>query len=222
MWTRTSSSHARARLAPLGPLLLPAAAQAAFECMPLRIPVASFSATASQQRARRRLGRLARGHRSSARGPRAVQLYARWHAGRERRRDGRRPRWAPRSTGSSSRPARGRARDELPPTATAWLAVSLCDVTKHLWSAIYFFYDPLLARLSPGIGNVMLSVELARQRGIPMSIWATACWAARRCATRRDSVRTSFWGRPGPTTSRTGSVPRKHDLRARPGLPAMR
>jgi len=35
------------------------------------------------------------------------------------------------------------------------------------WSAIYFFYEPDLARLSPGVANVMLCLELARMRAIP-------------------------------------------------------
>ncbi|MFZ5472242.1 MAG: hypothetical protein ACOZIN_22650 [Myxococcota bacterium] len=41
--------------------------------------------------------------------------------------------------------------------------MSLFDVTPHALSAVYFFYAPSIARLSPGVGNVMLCLELARQ-----------------------------------------------------------
>jgi len=47
------------------------------------------------------------------------------------------------------------------------VAVSLCDVTKHLWSAILLLLRPPPRASLARIGNVMLSVELARQRGIP-------------------------------------------------------
>jgi arginine-tRNA-protein transferase len=151
----------------LGPFYFRPACAGCFECMPLRIPVASFAATASQQRARRRLGRL-RVVIGPPRVDRArLQLYARWHAGRERRRG-----WPAAALGAEEywlqfAYPHAAVREMSFHDGDRLVAVSLCDVTKHLWSAIYFFYDPLLARLSPGIGNVMLSVELARQRGIP-------------------------------------------------------
>jgi arginyl-tRNA--protein-N-Asp/Glu arginylyltransferase len=151
----------------LGPFYFRPACGGCFECMSLRIPVASFAPTSSQKRAARRAQRfqvrMAAPRVDSAR----LQLYARWHAAREDRRG-----WSPSAL----------ARDEYAlqfayphPAArelTFWdegrlVAVSLCDVTPRAWSAIYFFYDPDVARLSPGVANVMLCLGLARQRGIP-------------------------------------------------------
>jgi arginine-tRNA-protein transferase len=151
----------------LGPFYFRPACGGCFECLSLRIPVASFVPTSSQKRAARRAGRfevrLAAPRVDRAR----LDLYARWHAAREDRRG-----W----------PASALAQDEYAlqfayphPAArelTFWddgrlVAVSLCDVTPRAWSAIYFFYDPVIARLSPGVANVMLCVGLARERGIP-------------------------------------------------------
>jgi arginine-tRNA-protein transferase len=41
------------------------------------------------------------------------------------------------------------------------------DITPAAWSAVYFFYDPAIADRSPGINNVLLGIELARERKIP-------------------------------------------------------
>ena len=40
--------------------------------------------------------------------------------------------------------------------------VSICDETPRAWSAIFCFYDPAYARISPGIANILSLVELAR------------------------------------------------------------
>jgi arginine-tRNA-protein transferase len=40
--------------------------------------------------------------------------------------------------------------------------VSICDETPHAWSAIFCFYDPAYARISPGIANILRLVEIAR------------------------------------------------------------
>ncbi len=45
------------------------------------------------------------------------------------------------------------------------VAIGLVDVTKNCFSAAYFFYHPDIARLSPGIGNVMMCIEMARDLG---------------------------------------------------------
>lgn len=151
----------------LGPFYFRPACAGCLECVPLRIPVASFAPTPSQKRARRRIRRF-RVRIGVPRVDRArLELYARWHAAREGRRG-----WMPAALG----PDEYWLQFAYPHAAVqelAWFegdrlaAVSLCDVTPRAWSAIYFFYDPEIARFSPGIANVMLCIELARQRGIP-------------------------------------------------------
>jgi leucyl-tRNA---protein transferase len=43
--------------------------------------------------------------------------------------------------------------------------VSICDETPNAWSAVFCFYDPAYARISPGLGNVLELIELARLHG---------------------------------------------------------
>jgi len=151
----------------LGPFYFRPACAGCFECMPLRIPVASFAPTASQKRAERRARRF--GLRIGP--PRVdrhrLDLYARWHAAREQRRG-----WTSSALGADEYWLQFAYPHAAVRELSFWdghrlLAVSLCDVTPRAWSAIYFFYDPDIARLSPGVANVMVSVKLAAERGIP-------------------------------------------------------
>jgi leucyl-tRNA---protein transferase len=43
--------------------------------------------------------------------------------------------------------------------------VSICDQTPNAWSAVFCFYDPAYARISPGIANILKILELARAQG---------------------------------------------------------
>jgi arginine-tRNA-protein transferase len=45
--------------------------------------------------------------------------------------------------------------------------VAICDETPQAWSAIFCFYDPAYARLSPGIANILRLVDLARATSRP-------------------------------------------------------
>ncbi len=45
--------------------------------------------------------------------------------------------------------------------------ISICDKTPQAWSAIFCFYDPAYARISPGIANILSLVELARATSRP-------------------------------------------------------
>jgi len=47
------------------------------------------------------------------------------------------------------------------------VAITLCDVTPKAWSAVFGFFDPEAARLSPGVATVLVAVEMARERAIP-------------------------------------------------------
>ena len=137
------------------------------ECVSIRVPVDRFRPTGSQVRARRRCGRF----RVVVERPRVdderLALYAAWHAARERDRA-----WEP-----APLDADAYAMQFAAPHPAAWelslrdgdrlVAVTLCDVTRRAWSAIFGFYSPEVARLSPGVAEVVLAVELARERGIP-------------------------------------------------------
>jgi arginine-tRNA-protein transferase len=183
----------------LGPFYFRPACSGCFECVPLRIPVARFAPSGSQQRAARRARRF-RVRIGVPRVDRArLDLYARWHAARQSRRG-----WSPSPLGAEEYWLQFAYPHEAVREVTLWdggslVAVSLCDVTPRAWSAIYFFYDPKVARLSPGIANVMLCLALARQRGIPhvyLGYRVLGCPSMRYKTTFRPHE--LLLGRPGP------------------------
>ena len=167
--------------------------------MPLRIPVATFAPSRSQERAARRVRRF-RVRIGAPRVDRArLDLYARWHAAREERRG-----WHASPLAEEDYALQFAYPHEAVRELTLWdggtlVALGLCDVTPRAWSAIYFFYDPAIARLSPGVANVMLSLELARERGIPyvyLGYRVLGCPSMRYKATFHPHE--LLLGRPGP------------------------
>lgn len=150
-----------------GPFYFRPACAGCAECVSMRLPVGSFSPTPSQLRAHRRCARF----RVALGAPRVdgerLALYAAWHAEREARRG-----WEPspldaeeyaqhfgiRQPGAAELSFRDG--DRL-------VALGVCDVTARSFSLVYFFYHPDVARLSPGVANVTVSVAVARSRGIP-------------------------------------------------------
>jgi len=183
----------------LGPFYFRPACAGCFECVPLRIPVATFAPSGSQARAARRVRRF-RVRLGVPRVDRArLDLYARWHAAREERRG-----WNASPLTVDDYALQFAFPHEAVRELTLWdggtlVALGLCDVTPHAWSAIYFFYDPAIARLSPGVANVMLSLELARERGIPhvyLGYRVLGCPSMRYKATFRPHELLA--GRPGP------------------------
>lgn len=137
------------------------------ECISIRIPVEAFVPSTSQRRARRRC----RGLRIEV-GPPIVDrqrlaLYERWHHGRESARE-----WEPAGLGAEEYYLQFAFPHPSVREVSWWdgdrlVAVGICDVTPSCWSAVYFFYDPTIERASPGIANVVLCTELAREAGIP-------------------------------------------------------
>ena len=183
----------------LGPFYFRPACAGCFECVPLRIPVASFAPSRSQQRAARR----ARRFQVRIGAPRVdgarLDLYARWHAAREEARGWPASALTPEDYGLQFAYPHEAARELTLWDGGALVAVSLCDVTPRAWSAIYFFYDPQIARLSPGVANVMLCLALARERGIPyvyLGYRVLGCPSMRYKATFRPHE--LLQGRPGP------------------------
>lgn len=150
-----------------GPLYFRPVCSPCTECKPLRIPVDRFQPTTSQKRALRRCRRF----RMSFGPPRVdeerLALYAAWHGQRELARG-----WAPSALDESGyfeqfafpHPA---VRELAVYDGDALVGLGIWDVTPRAMSAVYFFFDPKLARLSPGVANIMLGIELARERGIP-------------------------------------------------------
>jgi arginine-tRNA-protein transferase len=134
-------------------------------CHSIRLDVHRFQPTSSQRRALRRSLRF----RVEIGRPRIdaerLELHQQWHGTREDARG-----WEPTQLTEDEY-----ATQFAFPSSTgremAWydgnrlVALGLVDVTTNCFSAAYFFYHPDIARLSPGIGNVMRCVELARELG---------------------------------------------------------
>src|SRR4051812_13417899 len=151
----------------MGPFYFRPACAGCLECVSLRLPVASFIPTASQRRAARRARRFELRMGAPGVDAERLALYARWHAAREERRG-----WRPSPITAEDYALQFAYPHVAARELSLWeggrlLAVSLCDVSPRVWSAIYFFHDPDVARLSPGVANVMASVEWAGRRSIP-------------------------------------------------------
>jgi arginyl-tRNA--protein-N-Asp/Glu arginylyltransferase len=142
------------------------------ECVSLRIPTAAFRPSRSQRRARK----ACEGFRRVVGRPRVdaarLELYAAWHASRERTRS-----WEPspldereyRLQFAAPHPCAREITwwDDSAPGGPRLVAVGYADETPRAWSAVYFFYAPDLASRSPGTASVVFQIELARAVGIP-------------------------------------------------------
>lgn len=155
-----------------GPVYFRPACGDCAECVSLRIPTATFAPTKSQKRAAKACSRfrieVARPEVDEER----LALFARWHAAREDARG-----WDPSPTDRQSyfqsfaypHPCAREIAfyDDDAEEGRKLVAVGIADETPHAWSAVYFFYEPSYARLSLGVANVFLQVEIARARAIP-------------------------------------------------------
>ncbi|MCK8503424.1 arginyltransferase [Myxococcus fulvus] len=155
-----------------GPVYFRPACADCQECVSLRVPVEGFRPNRSQRRARAACAHL----RVEVGVPRAdeerLALYRAWHAEREASRE-----WEPSPLTvreyslqfSFPHPSAREVAwyDDAAEGGPRLVALGICDETPHAWSAVYFFYDPDYARLSPGTANVVFQVELAKARGIP-------------------------------------------------------
>jgi len=139
-------------------------------CVPTRIHAPTFAPSRSQRRARNRSAGL-----RVMVGPPAVTserlaLYHAWHAEREIARE-----WSPGNLDARDyyyqfafpHPSARELTYYDDDAGGRLVAVSICDETPRAWSAIYCFYDPAYARLSPGVNNVLTLVSLARAQGKP-------------------------------------------------------
>jgi arginyl-tRNA--protein-N-Asp/Glu arginylyltransferase len=148
-----------------GPMYFRPACAGCGECISLRVPVASFSASKSQRRAARACASLGRVVGKPVVDAARLDLYARWHAMREDVRG-----WEPNPQTREryaiefafAHPA---AREAAFYDGARLVGVGLFDETPHALSAAFFFYDPDYARLSLGTANVLSLIDDARATG---------------------------------------------------------
>jgi leucyl-tRNA---protein transferase len=148
------------------------ACSACESCVSLRIPTATFQPSRSQRRAEKRCAAFRHEVGRPLVDDARLELYAAWHAAREKARD-----WEPsplsereyRQQFASPHPCAREITwwDDAAPGGPRLVAVGYADETPRAWSAVYFFYSPDLASLSPGTASVVFQVGWARARGIP-------------------------------------------------------
>ena len=138
-------------------------------CVTLRVPAATFAASASQKRAAKKAATLRREWAAPRVDAERLRLYAAWHAQREVARG-----WDP-STLDRQRYAQDFAFPHPSAREVAFyddaaggrlVALGIVDETPNALSAVYFFYDPARARDSLGVANVVLLIEDARRLGL--------------------------------------------------------
>lgn len=151
-----------------GPSWFRPVCQSCQACISTRILVDTFSPSTSQRRAQRRTSGLrveiSEPHVDEAR----MALFHTWHSNRVEMRG-----WEP---------AIFDEKDYFMqfafPTAIArevayyddaeggrLVMIAICDETPRSWNAVFCFYDPWIARCSPGIANIVTLVDIARRGG---------------------------------------------------------
>ena len=154
-----------------GPIYFRPACASCAECVSLRVVVARFAPNKSQRRSARAGARLRRVVGPPRVDPDRLDLYARWHADRERVRG-----WAPNPQDDQryglefafAHPSAREAAfyDDDAAGAPRLVGVGLFDETPAAMSAAFFFHDPApeYARMSLGTLNVLELIEDARAK----------------------------------------------------------
>lgn len=139
------------------------------QCVPTRVPTATFQPSKSQRRAKKKCAHFSVQIAAPRFDEERLELYHRWHGQREVIRGWDEAELSERSYRLQFTFPHPAAREISfrDPTSNRLVGVGLCDETPHAWSAIYFFYDPEYAHLSLGTANVVTQIENARNHGIP-------------------------------------------------------
>src|SRR5689334_10171598 len=153
-----------------GPDWFRPACEACEACVPTRILARDFAPSRGQRRARNRGAGLRAEVGPSRFDEARLALYHAWYAEREAARE-----WSPGQLDVEGYivqfafPSPGAREVAYYDDAAGGrlVAVGICDETPRAWSAVYCFYDPAYARLSPGTRNVLFLVELSRSQGKP-------------------------------------------------------
>lgn len=139
-------------------------------CESLRIPTATFHPSKSQRRARKNAAHLVRTVRRPVIDDERLELYARWHAQREKTRGwGESPIDAERYgfDFAFEHPCVREVCFTDPERDNRIVGLGIVDDSGVSLSAVYFFWDPELAPSSLGTAHIVMLVEEAQARGLP-------------------------------------------------------
>ena len=147
-----------------GPVYFRPVCAACDECISVRVPVEAFVPSPNLRRVRRRAAHLRVEVGEPVVDDARLSLYRRWHASREEERG-----WKPDRIGVESYAMQfcfphNAAREFSYWEGDELIAVGIADETPRALSAVYCYYDPGRAILSPGTYNVLRAIEYARQR----------------------------------------------------------
>jgi len=147
------------------------------ECIPLRVPVAGFAPSRSQRRVRRRNRDVTVDHAPAIRPVRdeVFDLYHRYlayqHPGTIQFRDRESMEACFYEEGTDTLEISYRVAGRL-------MGVSIVDICDWSWSSVYHFFEPDLARRSPGVFSVLAEIEMCRRIGVPhyyLGYWIAGC-----------------------------------------------
>ena len=149
-----------------GPVYFRPVCAACAECISVRVPVETFTASENLKRVAKRAAQVRVVVGAPEVDDARLDLYRRWHASREEARG-----WKPDRIGAESyamqfcfpHPA---AREFSYWEGDQLLGVGIADETPHALSAVYCYHDPAYPRLSLGTYNVLRAIEYARQKGL--------------------------------------------------------
>jgi arginine-tRNA-protein transferase len=152
-----------------GPVYFRPACAACEECVTLRIPTATFRPSKSQRRARKNAARLTRAAGKPVVDQERLDLYARWHAQRERARG-----WEPSPLDDErysfdfafEHPAVREVTFRDPEHEGRLVGLGIVDEVPDALSAVYFFWNPEHAPPSLGTAHIVTLVDDARERGL--------------------------------------------------------
>ena len=151
-----------------GPVYFRPGCQPCTSCDSLRIPVAGFSASTSQRRARRNAAGLLRTVQAPVVDDERLALYHRWHAQRESHRG-----WdsSPMDAEryhfefSFPHPCVREVTFRDPAHGHRLVGLGIVDEVPDALSAVYFYWDPELAPSSLGVAHVVGLVDDAAKLG---------------------------------------------------------
>jgi arginyl-tRNA--protein-N-Asp/Glu arginylyltransferase len=198
-----------------GPMYFRPACSPCAECIGLRLPVARFAPSKTQRRVARGATRFRREVAVPSVDDARLDLYDRWHVGREEVRGwdaNPQPRERYTLEFAFPHPCAREATfyDDSPEGGGRLVGVGLFDETPGALSATFFFHHPDYARSSLGVVNVLALIEDARRSGrthVYLGFRVAGCASLRYKATYRPHellvgrpslTEHAFWQEPRP------------------------
>jgi arginine-tRNA-protein transferase len=145
-------------------------------CVPIRVPVATFTPSKSQRRCRRRNEDLTVSAAEPVATDEKHELYRRYVSG-----------WHGRDAGEERRESFESFLYDSPvdtlefsyrDRAGELLAVGICDVSTRSLSSVYFYFEPGQSRRGLGTYGALCEVDAAARLGIPyyyLGYWVDGC-----------------------------------------------